>query len=99
MEIVKVIWGKYKYAIITFVFMVWITFFDSNSLLSLWKIKREAKNLQKETNFFKSEIEKAREQRDYLFSKNQLNLEKFAREKYLMKKENEDVFIIVESKD
>lgn len=79
--------------------MVWITFFDSNSLLSLWKIKREAKNLQKETNFFKSEIEKAREQRDYLFSKNQLNLEKFAREKYLMKKENEDVFIIVESKD
>lgn len=88
------LWQKYRYFIIFGALGVWISFFDSNSLLSLWKLNREANLLKKESSFFREEIQIAKEKRDYLFS-NDRNLEKFARENYLMKRENEDVFIIV----
>jgi cell division protein DivIC len=97
------IWKKYRYVIIIGLFLVWITFFDSYSLISYWKINRESNALRKESNFYKKEIESARQQRDYLFSNpgNNLhhfrNLEKFAREQYFMKKDDEDIFIILDA--
>jgi cell division protein DivIC len=96
MKIDKEFLIRYRYPLIIAAFMLWITFFDSNSLLSLWRIQREAQSLKKESAFFKKEIEQARKHREYLNS-DPKNLEKFAREQYLMKKDNEDVFIIVEN--
>ncbi|MCO6494123.1 MAG: septum formation initiator family protein [Bacteroidetes bacterium] len=95
MKFDKSFWLKYRYLLILGAFGIWITFFDSNSLISLAKIAKEVRALKKENSFYKTEIENAKQQREYLFS-NPINLEKFAREKYLMKKDDEDVFIIVE---
>jgi cell division protein DivIC len=89
----KRIWLKYRFLIIFSLFLLWVTFFDSNSVYSLWVIKREYQVLQKESRFFKQEIEKAKEKRDFLFS-DLNNLEQFAREQYFMKRPDEDVFII-----
>jgi len=88
---------KYRYYFIFGAFGIWMTFFDFNSLTSLIKINKDVRVLKKEAAFYKKEIEQARQQRTYLFS-NPDNLEKFAREKYMMKKDDEDVFIIVENK-
>jgi cell division protein FtsB len=54
------------------------------------------KALQTERDFFKEEIQKYRQQIDELES-SQENLEKFAREQHLMKSENEDDYIILDS--
>ncbi|MCO5253455.1 MAG: septum formation initiator family protein [Bacteroidia bacterium] len=97
MKIDKDFWLKYRYFILIGVYGIWITFFDFNSLISLAKISNEVHILDKENEFYKNEIESAKRQREYLFS-NSANLEKFSREKYLMKKDDEDVFIIVEEK-
>lgn len=97
MKFDKEFFVRFRYPLIFAAFALWITFFDSNSLLSLWRIKREAKTLKKESAFFKNEIERAKRHREYLNS-DPKNLEKFAREQYLMKKDNEEVFIIVKEK-
>jgi cell division protein FtsB len=102
MKISLEFWKKYRYPLIIGLFLFWITFFDSYSLLSYWRINRESKTLKKEANFYKKEIEEARQKRDYLFTSptanttHLQNLEKFAREQYFMKKDDEDVFIILE---
>lgn len=75
-------------------YAIWITFIDTDSIWSLAKLNQEANTLKKENEFFKREIQEAKEKRTYLFS-NMRNLEKFARENYLMKREDEDVYIII----
>jgi cell division protein DivIC len=87
---------KYSFYIYTlFFFLVWLIFFDRSNLLrqiSLWKT---ISDLEKQTAFYDKELEKVKEEElEVMGSK--LNLEKFAREKYLMKKENETVFVLVD---
>jgi cell division protein FtsB len=86
---------KNKYYISILVFVVWIAFFDRNDFISQYTYKQKLKQLKRDKEYFISEIEKDRKNLDELIS-NSRNLEKFAREKYLMKKENEDIFIFVE---
>jgi cell division protein FtsB len=81
-----------KYIIILVVFGVWMTFFDENSYLNQREFDKEIDKLESEKDYYKSEIYK-----DSSLIKNLENkkeLEKFAREQYLMKKENEDIYII-----
>lgn len=95
------IWNKIKplvtnkYAITLFVFVVYIVFFDSNSLIYRLKSQKEIANLEKEIKFYKQHIETDKEKIDALNSSLE-NLEKFAREEYLMKNANEEIFIINE---
>lgn len=86
---------KYKYAILIGFFLLWIVFFDSSNLLSIAQLNKEKKSLLRDRDYYLSEIEKAKATREQLFG-NKENLEKFAREKYLMKKEEEDIFVIIE---
>ncbi len=89
------IWKKYRnWAILTFVF-VWMLVFDSNNLIDLVQLRGEISELNEKKEFYNSEIEKLKKEEKELFT-NKRNLEKFAREKYLMKKDNEDIFIIRE---
>lgn len=80
------------YVIILVFFIVWMVFFDENSVLIHYEFNKEIKKLNTEKNYFKTEIVKDKKIIDSLKKPNQL--EKFAREKYLMKKENEDIYII-----
>jgi cell division protein FtsB len=81
-----------KYVIILAFFLVWMFFFDENSVLTHYEFSKEIKKLNTEKNYFKTEITKDKKIIDSLKKPSQL--EKFAREKYHMKKENEDIYII-----
>ena len=90
-------WFKNKYFITGFIFLLWLLFFDRNDLVSQYKIRSELKKLEEEKKFFLEEIKKDQESINDLKT-NPQTLEKFAREKYLMKKDNEDIFVIVKEK-
>jgi cell division protein FtsB len=76
-------------------FLIWITFLDSNNLIARISLTSKLNNLEDEKSFYEEKIREVEKDRQELFGTNE-TLEKFAREKYLMKKETEDVFIVVE---
>lgn len=84
-----------KYLIVFTVFLVFVVFFDEHNLIDRFSTFQKIKNLEKEQQFYIDEIEATKKKKNELESNNQ-NLEKFAREQYLMKKPNEDIFIIKE---
>jgi len=84
-----------KYLIVFLIFTVLVTFFDEHSLIHRWQTYRRIVRMEKELKYYQDEIEINRQKRNELQSSNE-NLEKFAREHYFMKKENEDIFIIKE---
>jgi len=87
-----------KYFLVSSIFLVWMVFFDRNDLFSQWEYHQQASKLKQERDFYQKETAKVHQDLDELTS-NKEKLEKFAREKYLMKKENEDVFVIVKDKE
>ena len=86
---------KNIYFLTTVAFVVWMLFFDSNNVFSQIKRYGELRKLETKRNYYQAEIERVRVDHDQLFGSDE-SKERFAREKYWMKKENEDVFIIVE---
>jgi len=85
---------KNKYVFTTLIFIVWLAFFDKNDFISEYTYRQQLKNLKKDKQFYLDEIKENKEKLNELMS-SPANLEKFAREKYLMKKDDEDVFVIV----
>jgi cell division protein FtsB len=88
---------KNKFFLIAMAFLVWMTFFDKNDLFSQYQYHHQVKKLKQERDFYKKETAKVAKDLDELTS-NPQKLEKFAREKYLMKRANEDVFVIAQPK-
>lgn len=86
-----------KYLVSTLAFLTWITVFDRNNLFNQWDLYRKMKDLNKEKEYYIYEIKKDRQTATELQT-NLRNLEKFAREKYLMKKDDEDIFLIIPEK-
>jgi cell division protein FtsB len=87
-------WLKNKYTLIAAFFVVWMTFFDRNDFISQYSYRQELNKLESDREYYQAEIEKNKKEAHELMSDPD-NLEKFAREKYLMKKEDEDIFLIV----
>jgi len=83
------------YAVTGFTFLVWMIFLDSNDLISRFKLGAKLRNLNNEKEYYQQKIAEVQKDREELMTNREL-LEKFAREKYLMKKETEDIFIIEE---
>ncbi len=77
-----------------FAFAVWMMFFDENNMLVQYSRRHELIDLQKKSNFYKKEITKVEKQYQELTTSSE-SQEKFARENYMMKKDNEDIFVIV----
>jgi cell division protein FtsB len=75
-------------------FLVWMLFLDSNDLISRFKLGAKLRNLDREKAYYQEKIADVEKDRHELMTDRLL--EKFAREKYLMKKETEDIFIIQE---
>jgi cell division protein FtsB len=73
---------------------VWLTFFDRNDIFTQYDLKQQVNKLEKERNYYLAEITANKVGIEELHT-NQKSLEKFARETYLMKKDNEEVFVIV----
>ena len=86
-------WILNKYLIATAVFMVWLLFFDRNDMLTQMDRRRELRNLQNSKAYYTQEIANEKKSLEDLKS-NPAAIEKFAREKYLMKRDDEDIFLI-----
>jgi cell division protein DivIC len=84
-----------KYFLSLVVFSVWIFFFDQHNLVDRFKSKKHLDQLKNDTVFYQKKIRSDRESIK-LLKTNPQNLERFAREKYLMKAPDEEVFVILE---
>lgn len=83
------------YAVALAVFFGWMLLLDSNNLVARYKLASKLRALKKEKEYYQEKIKEVQKDRSELFGDRE-SLEKFAREKYLMKKEGEDIYIIVE---
>jgi hypothetical protein len=88
--------AKNKYILATIAFVVWILFIDENNMIDRFFAWRKYKQLEHTRQYFEDKIKKDHYEMEEL-DKNK-NLERLAREKYLMKKKNEDIYIIKEDK-
>lgn len=86
---------KNKFILTILIFFIWISFFDRNNLIDRAKELRHLRQLEKDKTYYIERIEKDSKRLEQLKTNNK-NLEKFAREQYLMKRDNEDIFVIVE---
>lgn len=85
---------KNKYLITLLVFGAWMLFFDNNNFFYTQRLAKEVKEKEKEKAYYEEENKKALEQLHEL-SSDQIKLEKFARENYQMKRDDEDVYFIL----
>ena len=83
---------KNSYAIIIIIFVVWMIFFDSNSILVHNELNNDINDLNNQKEYYKNEI--ARDNIELNQIKTDSGLEKYAREKLFMKRDNEEIFII-----
>jgi cell division protein FtsB len=86
---------KNKYILTIIVITGWLLFFDRNDVFSQYDRHHEVKKLQAEVDYFRNEITRNKKEGIELQSNLKL-LEKFGREHYLMKKDNEDIYVLVE---
>ena len=84
---------KNKYFIVTFLFLVWILFFDTNNLISWYKDLKQLAWQNRQKVYYQNAIEQTDEKLQELTS-NKDSLEKFAREQYLFHQTGEDVYVI-----
>lgn len=83
---------KNIFILILVVFGVWMLFFDANSWLIHHELNAEINDLENEKDYYKKEIEK--DKKDIKKLSTEEGLEKFAREAYYMKRDNEEIYII-----
>ena len=82
-----------RYCMTAMVFFIWMIFFDKNKWVNQWQLSQSIYRLEQEKKILAGEIVEARKDKEDL----EKNKEKYAREKYYMHKENEDIFIFEEN--
>jgi cell division protein DivIC len=87
-----------KYLVLFLLFILWIIFIDDYNLINQSKIKNTVDDLKRQKEFYITEI-KSDSIELYKLQNDPAEQERFAREKFLMKKENEDIFIIREKEN
>jgi cell division protein FtsB len=88
--------AKNKYLLTITIFTIWMVFFDSQDIITThFKLRKELNQLEESRNYYLRQIEATKTELGQLKS-DPATLEKYAREKYYMKKDNEDLFIISE---
>ncbi len=88
--------SRYRFYALTGVgFLLWMSFFDANDLGSQVRNWWKAQELDEEKAYFQERIDAVRAERKEVLGSQQLRI-KYAREKYLMKKRNEDVYVLVD---
>lgn len=88
---------KYTFYAGTFiVFFLWIFFIDGNNVFSLLELRAEKKSYEEGIVFYEEQLKQIETEKAEVLGSDEA-AEKFAREKYRMKKEGETVFVIVDS--
>lgn len=83
-----------KYVAVLVIFLLYISFFDAHDLISQMEIKMELREISEEIDYLNYDTESAKSQIEELTSDKD-ELEKFAREQYRMKRENEEIFVLL----
>ena len=91
-------WLKNKYVLTLTIFFIWILFFDQNNMVDRLKMSGEIRQLEEDRHYYLEQIDKD-STRLHELTTDKDNLEKYAREQFLMKKPNEDVFVVIEEED
>ena len=97
--LLKFITNRYivnKYTVTVLFLLVWIAFFDRFDLYSQLDTRKKLKQLEQEKNYYLQEIENNKATMNLLYE-DSAQLIKFAREKYLMKKNGEDIFLMIDT--
>lgn len=92
-KIIKYAGNFYVLSILLFLF--WMVFIDSNSLVIHLRLTKKLWDLEDQKEFYQEKKQQIKAEREELMSNAEL-LEKFARERYLMKKPTEDLYVVVE---
>lgn len=85
---------KNKYLISLVAFIIWLSFFDRYDIVSQIRLTQQLHKMEDEKIYFLNQIRDDK-MAMYELMHNPQTLEKFAREKYLMKKDHEEIFVIV----
>ena len=86
-------WLRNKYLITALGFIAWMLFIDRNDLPTQWKRVKELRTLQQSEKTMDKQITNTKQELE-LLKTNPSTLEKYAREKYMMKRDNEDLYIV-----
>ncbi|MBK6345761.1 MAG: hypothetical protein IPN08_06355 [Bacteroidales bacterium] len=87
-----------KYVIAGFTLLVWLIFFDRNNFIAQVKLGSILNEQRQQKEYYNNEIKRDSAAIHDILT-DSVSLEKFAREKYLMKRDNEDIYLIVEEKE
>ena len=85
---------KSFYFLATLIFLVWMVFFDANDFVTQYQMSKKLNDLEEDKEYYVQKIAEVQKDRTELMSNPEL-LEKYAREKYYMKRPGEEVFILV----
>ena len=85
-----------KYLVSLIFLVVMITFFDRYDLITQYQLRAQLHELEQTKMFYENEISKNKAT-IYSLQNNAQELERFAREKYLMKKNNEEIFLVFQT--
>jgi cell division protein DivIC len=89
-------WLKNKYLLTAFGFVLWMLFFDDRDFITThFRHTDELKKLELSKKYYQQQIATTKTELDRLKS-NPATIEKYAREKYLMKRDDEDIFLVRE---
>ncbi|HEX4876341.1 MAG TPA: septum formation initiator family protein [Chitinophagaceae bacterium] len=91
-------WLKNKYFLSFAAFCAVMLFLDRNDLFTQMERRKELRELQQSKRYYTSQIEAESKELEAL-KNNPATLEKYAREKYLMKRDNEELFLVSENPD
>jgi cell division protein FtsB len=85
---------KNRYVLTFLGALIWLSFFDRNDFITTWSYHCRLQSLRKEKSYYEDQIKKYSDDLNNLLT-NRQTLEKYGREKYFMKRDNEDVFVII----
>jgi len=91
-------WLRSKYFITLCAFAVIMLFLDKNDLFTQQNRKKQLRRLEQSKQYYTRSIEAERKELEQL-KRNPATLEKYAREKYLMKRDNEELFLVPETNE
>lgn len=83
---------KSTYGVIIILFIIWMIFFDSNSFIIHNELNSDINELNDQKSYYEKEI--AKDNIELQLIQSDSGLEKYAREKLYMKKDNEEIFLI-----
>ena len=91
-------WLRNKFFIAFAAFTVWMIFFDERDVFTMRHHREELRELQQSKKYYTDQINKEKTELEKM-KNSPATLEKYAREKYYMKRDNEDLFIVSENQD